>query len=630
MASISGSSDIQSQQAVLPDADPEPTIGKGIGRNSVTAVETSTIYMGQPLQPTSSKNLPGGIALRERMTKVIPDEAFRLLLSSAKPSQVRQANRKPVPQEAIPSRVSTPESGTSVQSPATSDVLSPKQKLPETPASPQSGNFTISEIVVTPAVPQTTDIEYENQIAEVRSLAGDDDGTESVQNTGEHNDNDSPELAVDKLKAIVLTTNELVSEAKNQLETGSSGDAVFPLRSEELKRELARVAEEQGLPDVTDDPETQHLLEEYLTVRLDREGVVAVKVQTLEDEKDSQLAGTGENRDIPPLVSSSREQVSAAPLPKALQKILTAGLKATDQKELNKQFSAYTTAVIHYVQKNFTGAPPSELQEAFYNGMIELGTHGDYLKSIDFTVEGVTRTKPQNKKKLALLASTLSQIQQAGQAKDESQVGSTTSTFTRKGLYSQEQQDLLFRTCMGLEPVSGIALRADLKSAFKDIDKLIKKLENPELPEAGRKQLEGELKYRRAGIETIREKIRQHDDVMSKGQARCLDDVWDHSYGRLEERLTQRLHSKLKTYHGRAIRPGARKQFYNPDAIINAAATELRDNARKTAAGQKKQLEQGRTVEELTSEILAKRNNSIRGILGRAIDASRRSKSTGQ
>ncbi|UYM15707.1 hypothetical protein [Endozoicomonas euniceicola] len=359
------------------------------------------------------------------------------------------------------------------------------------------------------------------------------------------------------------------------------------------------------------------------------------------------------NQEIHPLDSASRAGVKASPLPESVQKIVEAGLNTKEGKKLQDVFMHYTHEVMAYVKQHYDGEgnPPVELQEAFYNGMIELAAHGDYLKSLWFipsstsgtllrglvsstvplggmvaslapVVTGVSRFKPRNKKKLALLASTIFQIRQAAAAKDEAMVGSITSTVTRKGLFTPDEQKRLFQTAMGLEPVSGIALRADLKNTLRDIDKLKIKLDNPDLSGAQRQALEAEQQNKRSAAASLRNMITAHDQVMAKGEKRSLDDVWDQSYLRLEQRLTKRLQEDLQTFHDKALLPASRKAFLNPEKIIRAAESELRKDAEGTARGKKKLLEQeGNTQESLTSEILAERKAGIKGILEQAIKA---------
>ena len=329
------------------------------------------------------------------------------------------------------------------------------------------------------------------------------------------------------------------------------------------------------------------------------------------------------DQNIPPLVVSSRARVKASPLPEPVRKIVEAGLGAKDEKNLHTAFQQYTREVMNYVEEHYQGSnPPAEVQEAFYNGMIELAAHGDYLKSSSFTVSGITFFKPQNKKKLALLASTILQIQQAGAAKDEAMVGSITSTVTRKGLFDPDQQKRLFQTAMGLEPVSGIALRADLKNTFREINKLEAKLANPQTGAGERRGVGTELQKKRSAEESLHEKINSHDQVMQEGERRSLDDVWDHYYGLLEQRLTTRLHEDLQTYHDSPLLPVSRKAFLNSDKIIRAASSELKKDAEGTARGKSKLLAQeGKTVESLASEIQTKQEAGIKGILDEAIKA---------
>ena len=513
MTRITGSGDVSTQQAALPEAKPL-AVGQGLGRDSVVKVETAGSYLGNSSAPTSSDSLPRDIALRERVTKVIPDEAFELILSRSKPSEIKQTRKKsrrpapPVPLK--PSSLAKPsastsekQSLTSEKKPQTSGSDSPLQSIDnsdtskkspgtgvvslQSPVLPESASTPESSILPEAAQPATsTETEYETQIAEVRFLSDDDDV--SVQGSSQSNLPESAELTVDTIQAVVQTTNQLVSETESRVETGSAGDTVFPIRSDDLKQALSTVARENDLPDVSEDPEAQALLEKYLTVQLNRKGVETVKV---ESTPAPQLAVAEESIEIPPVITSSRPKTKTARLPKALRGIVDGGLKAKDQKTLDKHYGKFMLAVADHVRKNYEGTPPRNVQDAFYKAMIQLGTHGNYLKEVSVTIEGVTRQKPQNKKKLALQASTLAQISQAGADKDESMVGSVTSTVTRKGLLSPQQQDYLFRTCMGLEPVSGLGLQADLKTNLKEIDRALAKLEDPSLDETEQQKVAG-------------------------------------------------------------------------------------------------------------------------------------------
>ena len=142
------------------------------------------------------------------------------------------------------------------------------------------------------------------------------------------------------------------------------------------------------------------------------------------------------------------------------------------------------------------------------------------------------------------------------------------------------------------------------------------------------KRLQGEVKYRRAGVKTNLKNIQEYNNLMNKGELRSLDDVWDDNYNLLEQRLTKRLHSKLKKYHNRAIKPEARKQFLNPDAIIASASVELDKHARGTAVGKKKLLAKGHTVESIANDILTERKSRMKTILTQAVDAYRGQEST--
>ncbi|MCW7552425.1 hypothetical protein NX722_07165 [Endozoicomonas gorgoniicola] len=329
------------------------------------------------------------------------------------------------------------------------------------------------------------------------------------------------------------------------------------------------------------------------------------------------------NRDIPPLVPSGRAGIKALPLPKTVGQIVKNGLEAKDVKSLQKAFTQYTTKVMDHVKEHYQGSsPPAELQEAFYSGMIELVTHGSYLTYSSFNVSGVTLFKPQNKKKLALQASTILQIQQAGKAKDGAMVGSYTSNLIQKGSMTHEKQEFLFRTCMGLEPVSGIALREDLKNTIREIDKLEIQLTSPKTDDDKRGGLEKKLQNKRSAVTRLRNMIQSQDQLMKEGERRSLDDVWDQNYALLEQRLTTRLHKDLQTYHDLPLFSSSRKAFLSADRILRTAEPELKKDAEGTAMGKIKLLEEeGYTVESLTRDILAERKAGIKSILEEAIKA---------
>ncbi|AMO56761.1 hypothetical protein GZ77_02710 [Endozoicomonas montiporae] len=527
-------------------------VGEGLGGKKIAVEPKPTRYISSsqskaPNKPSDNK-VPT-LMLCERMTKVIPDPACKVLLSHKKPSQILKDNQSGT----VPKSEEKPSVATASK---TKPQPAKKSLLPQRPKT-QGQRPTPSDPSLKPKLKPKPKIKPDLPPKP---------GQKSQSSAKTQNSEKSP-------GARAQTWN---------VELQSSGSA-------DKTASLSRVRELKVLPEQT--------------------------------EPDDSSIDT--NMDIPDLVPSGRGQIKEAELPKGIAKTVAAGLKATDQKSLKVAFTNYTREVMDYVKQHCQGNPPAELQEAFYNGMIELGTHGDYLKSISFTVEGVTRTKPRNKKKLALLAATVFQIQKAGNEKDEAMVGSTTSTLIRKGLIKKENLEFLYKTCMGLEPVSGIALRADLKNTLKDVAKTRTKLSATNLSDDDRNRLKADLQNKTSGVKSLLNMIKAHDQVMGEGQMRSLDDVWDENYSLLEDRLTKRLKKKLKSYHGRAIRPESRKAFLDADKIMAAAESELAKDAKGTARGQKKLLEQGRTLQSLTDEVLAERKRGIKAILTDAIKAYR-------
>ncbi|MET4694669.1 hypothetical protein [Endozoicomonas lisbonensis] len=534
MSEIPGSQfsvNLQTAGLKASDKKAEHLVGSGLGKINITGVAQPAKYLPQQ-QSGSTGGTSRHMLLRERMAKVLPDEAVEQILKNPKPSQIHNGGRVSEASKA-----------------STKPAIPPKRNL-----KPKTRNQTSSK----PPVPPKPDL---------KSKAG----------AGHQ----KPEIMPQSSKTLAV----------------SAGDSKDQIQNVQLQGNEKR-----------DDMESLSK---------------ASQAEPLTGQTEGVGGSVEESRDIPPLVPSGRANIEASPLPDTVREIVKNGLEAKDEKSLHKAFMQYTTKVMDYVKEQYKGSsPPPELQEAFFNGMIELGAHGDYLKSSSFTVSGVTLFKPRNKKKLALLASTILQIQQAGAAKDEAMVGSITSTVTRKGLIPKAQHELLFQTCMGLEPVSGIALRADLKSTFREIDKLEAKLANPETGDAERRGLDAELNKKHSAVASLRDKIETHDQVMKEGDRRSLDDVWDRSYAVLEQRLTTRLHKDLQTYHDLPLLPTSRKAFLNSDKIMQAAESELKKDAEGTARGKKKLLDkEGNTIESLTSIILAKRKAGIKRILEKAIKA---------
>ena len=324
----------------------------------------------------------------------------------------------------------------------------------------------------------------------------------------------------------------------------------------ELKQALSEACRENGVRDLSKDPEYEVLFQKYVQKKLvQTRPDITVKPQEVEEpnaERHStpaQVADGGSNDGIPSRFhfAAPRRPVEVVPLPKNIQKTLDRALKSDDPAYIIKKIPRYIEKAEKFAMQECNGKPAPAQQQALYQGLVQLGTRLLILQNPVPEVPRSPEGKPNNKRRLGMEAEMLWRMRNALENPKPELVNTQAAIVVQGGLRTQDDKFRMLGTCFNLNPIAVAAREKDMGEAQEKRENLERKLlaAAPGSPEATK--ISRDLEHQIATVDRLTKEVSD----LKAGQQRGIktnDDIFRECQAGLVQHLENRLARNYNSY----------------------------------------------------------------------------------